>query len=78
MLPAVVALAALGQAVINAGRIVAESFCKASRAAYIESGAVYGETDEGFLRWLGELSEAVERNREKQKALDRESKAFVH
>lgn len=69
MLPSVVALAALGRAAIKAGRIIAESFCKAGRAAYIESGAVYGDTQEGFLRWLGELSEAVERDRETQKSL---------
>lgn len=63
------ALAALGQAAINTGQTVAGSLYTAARAAYVESGSVlvYGDTDEDFLRWLGEVSEAAKRDREKQK-----------
>lgn len=26
---------------------------------YVDSGAIYGESHEGFMRWLGEISEAA-------------------
>lgn len=43
---------------------LAEKFYAATMQAYREAGAIYGDTPEGMMRWLGELNEVARHERE--------------
>ncbi len=54
----------LAPAIVEALRPAMEAFAEAAKgmyaavySEYVACGAIYGETDEGFLRWLEEIGE---------------------
>ena len=53
------ALLKFGAAIAKAAQQAAIAFSTAFREVYRSQGAPYGDTEEGFLRWLHEVGEKV-------------------
>lgn len=56
--PAIQAMQALSDACLRAGKAIHDSFY----GAYLKAGAPYGETHEGFIKWLDSLAENPRRS----------------
>lgn len=73
-----VAVSEFGQKLVDTFRPVAERFIAMGQeiydsmyALYVADGAIYGETQEGMLRWMEELNEIARLRSEAQYMEDR-------
>lgn len=71
-------VAEAGQVILDILRPVAERFVAMGQeiydtmyAAYVADGAIYGETQEGMLRWMEEMNEIARLRSEAQRMEDR-------
>lgn len=53
-------------AFVNLAQTIFDAITGAFRMMYTNAGSPYGDTDEGFLRWLEELNEMANRSKDEK------------